>query len=121
MSNDLTKGAVFSCIREFLEQFRREYNTEFHVVFYTSIGKIVCDLEPPASKRSLLGFADDPTTFTVDISAMFDGTGLFDSQLINIKNAIIYKNNSDEELMRTEQMVLFADHILGFNLIRQKN
>lgn len=119
MSNELSKEAVFSCIRQFLDKFRMEYNTEFHVVFYTSIGKIVCDLEMPATKSSLLGFADDPTNFTVDISAMFDGTDLFNSQLINIKNAIIYKNNSDEELMRTEQMILFADHIIGFNLIRQ--
>ena len=119
MSNDLAKGLVFTHIREFLDKLTMEYNTEFQVVFLTSIGKIVCDIEPPASRDALIGLTDDPTMFTVDISAIFDGKDISDSQFINAKNVIVYKNNSEEEFMRAEQMVLFPDQILGFSLIRK--
>lgn len=119
MSSNLTKGMVFTHIHELLKKLRMEYNAEYRVIFYTSIGRIVCDLEPPAPKSSLIGYADDPTTFTVDISSLFEGTGLFEAHLINAKNVTVYKNNSDEELMRAEQMLLFADQILSFNVVRQ--
>lgn len=130
MKSDFTRGRVFTQIRECLEKLKMEYNAEYHAVLYTAMGKVVCDLEPPAAKNSLLGFVDDPTTFTVDISALFDGSGAFDEELINAKNVVIYENNADKdgsgknspdkEIMRVEQMILFADQILGFSLIRQQ-
>ncbi len=116
----LSNETVIVHIREFLKKMKMEYNADFYVVLYTAIGKIVCDLEPPATKSSLLSFTDDPASFSVDISAVFDETGLFDDQLINAKNVIVYNNDSDVELMRTEQMVIFARHVVGFNLIRKQ-
>ena len=120
MSKDFEKGAVFTNIRKFLDKLTMEYNTEFQVVFLTAAGKIVCDIEPPASEDSIIGVTDDPTMFTVDVSAIFDGQGMFDTQLINAKNAVVYKNNSEEAFMREDQMVLFADQILGFALVRKE-
>ena len=119
MNNDFTKGAVFAQVRKFIDKFKMEYNTEFHFVFFTSFGKIVCDLEPPAKESSLIGLTDDTENFTVNISAIFDGKDVFDTLLLNAKNVVIYKNNSDDELMRAEQMILFADQILGFTLIKK--
>lgn len=116
----MRNGTVFVHIRDFLNKMKMEYNADFYVVLYTAIGKIVCDLEPPATKSSLLSFTDDPASFTIDISAVFDGTGLLDEQLINAKNVIVYKNDSDVELMRTDQMVVFSRHIVGFNLIKKQ-
>jgi hypothetical protein len=120
MNSDLAKGTVFTRLREFLVKLKMEYNTEFQVAFYTSLGRIVCDIEPPAHASSIIGVTDDPTMFTVDISAFFDEKDVFGAQLINAKNVIVYKNNTDEELMRTEQMVLFADQILGFTLVKKQ-
>ena len=119
MSNDLTKGAVFTHVREFLSKLTMEYNTEFQVVFLTAIGKIVCDVEPPASEDSLIGVTDDPTMFTVDVSAIFDGQNMFDTHLINATNVVVYKNSSEEVFMQADQIVLFADQILGFSLVRK--
>jgi len=121
MSDNLTKCAVFIQLREFLERLTMEYNTEFQVVFLTAAGKIVCDLKPPASSDSLIGVTDDPTLFTVDVSAIFDGQDRFDTQLINAVNVIVYKNNSEEVFIQEEQMVLFADQIIGFSLVRKNN
>jgi hypothetical protein len=115
------KGEVFTHIREFLKKVTMEYNTEFHVVFLTAMGKIVCDLAPPVSKDSLIGVTDDPTMFTVDVSAVFDGQGIFDTQLINTRNVTIYKNNTEEVFMHIDQMVLFADQILGFGLVKKEH
>jgi len=119
MSNESTKSAVFTHIRESLENLKREYNAEFQIVIYTAFGRIVCDLKPPSTKNALLGFVDDPTTVVIDISAVFDETGMFDAQLLNAKNVVIYNNNSGEEPIRVEQMVLFTDQILGFSLERR--
>lgn len=119
MSDDVTKGAVFAQIRDCLEKLTMEYNTEFQVVFLTSAGKIICDLKPPASSDSFIGVTDDPTMFTVDVSAIFDGQNMFDTQLINAANVIVYKSNSEEVFMQEDQMVLFADQILGFSLVRK--
>ena len=121
MSKELTKGTVFTDIREFLTKLKMEYNTEFQVVFLTAIGKIVCDLQAPSTEDSLIGVTDDPTMFTVDVSAIFDGKGMFDTYLINATNVIVYKNNTEEEYMHADQMVLFADQILGFSLVRKNS
>ena len=120
MNTGLIKGTLFTRLRGSLKKLKMEYNTEFQVVLYTSIGKIVCDIEPPAQAGSLIGVTDDPTMVTVDISAIFDKEDVIAAQLINAKSVIVYKNNSDEELMRADQMVLFADQIIGFTLIRKQ-
>jgi hypothetical protein len=119
MSGDLSKGTVITQIRELVTKLKMENNTEFHVVLYTSMGQIVCDIEPPASENSLLGYTDDPTEFTVDISAFFDGKYEFESQLINAKNVTI-NSRSGEELSRMGQMILFTDQILGFTITRKQ-
>ena len=119
MNQALTKGEIFKHTRDFMVTLKMEYNTEFYVVLYTSLGKIVCDIEPPAAQNSLIGFTDDPTMFTIDISAIFDGKGLFDAELINARNVTIYKNNTDEEVARLDQMIIFTDQILGFTFIKK--
>jgi len=106
-------------MRSALRSLKMEYNAEFQVVFFSNIGKIVCDVEAPVKKDSLIAFTDNPTLFHIDISALFEETDAFDEQLINAKNAIIYKHNSDEELMRMDQLILFADQITGFTLVRK--
>jgi hypothetical protein len=118
MNSDFSKGSVFTRIKEFLKDLKMQYNTEFRVVLYTSIGKIICDLELPAKKNSLLRFTDDPSNFTIDLSAIFDGQDVFDIHLVNAKNVIVY-NNKEEEIMRADQMILFCDQILGFALIKK--
>jgi len=120
MSKNTNKGEIFTHITKYLNSFTREYNSEFHVVLLTAVGKIVCDIAPPAGSDSLIGVTDDPTELTVDVSAIFADMDLFKTHLINIKNAVIYKNNSDEVFMREQQMVLFADQILGFALMRKE-
>jgi hypothetical protein len=115
-----TKGTVFIQVRELLERLKREYNAEYHVAIYTSFGRVLCDLELPSTKNSIVGFADDPKKFAIDISAIFEGVDVFDDELLNVKNVIIYKNNSAEELVRTEQMILFTDQILGFSLEKKR-
>jgi hypothetical protein len=119
MGGNSVKGAAFTQIREILGKLKMEYNAQFNVVIYSSIGKIVCDIEPLAKEDSLIGFTDDPTVFSVDISAIFDGKEMFSADLLNAKNVIVY-SNSGEELMRVEQMVLFADQILGFNIVKKQ-
>ena len=119
MSNNLSEGVLFTHIREFIQKLKMEFNTEFQVVFYTSIGRIICDLEPPASEGSLISFTDDPTKFAVDISAMFAGKDVFDTQLTYARNVTVYRNNSNEILIKEEQMVLFANQILGFTLVKK--
>jgi hypothetical protein len=120
MNSDFNKGEVVMHLRELLSKLTREYNTEFNVVFLTPVGKIVCDLAPPAEEDSLIGVHDDPTKVTVDISAVYDGKGICDTKMINAKNVIVYKNNSDEEFMRAEQMILFTDQIIGFSILRKQ-
>ena len=119
MNGNLSEGVLFTHIREAIQRLKREFNTEFQVAFYTSIGRIICDLEPPADESSLISFTDDPTKFTVNISAMFAGKGVFDTQLTYPKNVTVYRNNSNEILLQEEQMVLFADQILGFTLVKK--
>ena len=116
MNSELTQGKIFATVRECLDKFTREYNTDFQVVFLTPIGKIVCDIAPPASIDALIGVGDDPSDFCVDVSAIFDGLDMFDTQLINARNVIIYKDNAETEFMHLDQMVLFAHQILGFSL-----
>ena len=121
MNGNLSEGALFTHIREFIQQLKMEYNAEFQVAFYTPIGRIVCDLEPPADSGSLIAYTDDPTNFALDISAMFDGKGVFDTQLTYARNVVVYKNDSNEVLFHEEQMILFANQILGFTLIKKQN
>jgi hypothetical protein len=118
MNAEWTRGAILSQIRQLVNKLRKDYNARYGVVLYTAAGRIVCDLAPPAPESDLVGFVDDPTTIPLDISAEFDGTGLFDSQLVSVKDAVIYRSDSNEELAREEQMVLFADQIIGFGLKR---
>ena len=119
MNVNLSEGALFTHIREFIKKLKMDFNAEFQVVFYTPIGRIVCDLEAPANESSLVSFTDDPTKFALDISAMFAGKGVFDTQLTYAKNVTVYRNNSDEIIFEEEQMVLFSNQILGFTLIRK--
>ena len=119
MNGNLCEGAIFTHIREAIKKLKREFNTEFQVVFYTPIGRITCDLEPPADESSLISFTDDPTKFTINISAIFAEKGVFDTQLTYAKNVTVYRNNSNEILLQEEQMVLFADQIIGFALVRR--
>ena len=119
MSSDVSKGAVFTQIREFISKLKMEYNTEFNVILFTSFGKIVCDIDLPAKQGSLIGFSDDTSKFSVDISAIFDGKDMFEAHMINAKNVVVYKHDSDEELMRAEQMIIFVDQILGFTLSKK--
>ena len=119
MCNATNRGTVFTQMREVLNSLKMEYNTEFQVVLFTNIGKIVCDVAPPAKRDSLIAFTDNPAFFHIDISALFNETEAFDEQLINVKNAVIYKNTSNEESIRVDQMILFADQITGFTLERK--
>jgi len=119
MSSNSPKASLFRQLKNALNSLKMEYNTEFQAVFFSHIGKIVCDIEPPASKDSLISFTDNPTMFIMDISALFDVDNAFDEHLINAKNVVIYKNNSNEELMRVDQMILFADQIIGFTLVKK--
>ena len=119
MNSNLSEGALFTNIRESIQKLKREFNTEFQVVFYTPIGRIICDLETPADENSLISYTDDPTKFTVNISAMFAGKGVFDTQLVYAKNVTVYRNNSNEILLQEDQMVLFANQILGFTLVKR--
>jgi hypothetical protein len=116
MQADWTRGAILSRIRQLVTKLRKDYNARYGVVLYTAAGRIVCDLAPPAPEEDLVGFVDDPANIRVDISAEFDGTDLFDSQLICVKDAVIYRSDSNEELAHVEQMILFADQIIGFGL-----
>ena len=119
MSDNASKCEVFKQLREFLDKLTMEYNTEFQILLLTSIGKIICDIMPPAGSDSLIGVTDDPTMFTVDVSAIFDGQNAFDTHLINATNVVVYKNSSEEVFMQADQIVLFADQILGFSLVRK--
>jgi|GEM_PF-2134698 len=124
MNNNLARGKLFWHIGEALRNIKMEYNADFQFVFYTSLGKIVCDVEPPANKSSLIGFTDDPSIFSMDISAIFDDmefdkNELFDCHLINAKNAVFYSNSTGEEIMRMNQIFLFSEQILGFTLLRK--
>ena len=119
MHNSHAEKSTFTQIREFLSKAKMEYNAQFNVILYTSFGKLICDLEPFARSSSALGFTDDPTIFTLDASAIFDGTSETNMHLVNAKNVIAY-DHSGKELMRTEQMIIFADQILGFSLINKQ-
>jgi len=118
MNVDQAKVTIFEELRTFLHSMRMEYNTEFRVVFLTAVGKIVCDLEEPAHESGMIGLSDDPEAITIDISAIFDNLGSFNTQLVNAKNVVVYKNNSEDVFMRAEQMAIFADQILGFTLTK---
>jgi hypothetical protein len=114
MSDLLEKSKVFTDLRDFQIKMRMEYNAEYKVVLYTAIGRVVCDLEPLAPRDSLIGISDDPAAVSVDVSALFSG-----DNPVNAKNVIIYKHDSNEELTRADQIMLFADQILGFSLLKQ--
>ena len=113
------KYAIKKNVETNLNKLKMEYNAEFQIILYTAMGRIVCDLEPPAEEGSLVSFTDDPTIFSIDISAMFDQKELFSANLVNAKNAVIYSNDTGLEIMRTEQILLFMDQIIGFSLIRR--
>ena len=119
MSDDLTKSAVFAQVREFIKTLKMEYNTNYRVAFLTSIGKIVCDLEPFADRSALIGITDDPSVFTVDISALFSKDNL-GTHVINATDVVVYSNDSKEVIMRTDQMILFADQILGIAIVKKE-
>ena len=114
----LQKAAIIANIRNTINTLKMEYNTDFKIALYTTMGKIVCDVEPPAKKSSFVNFDDDPAKLVVDISAIFDGTEAFETHLINARDVVVY-NNSNEEIMKIEQMILFADDILGFALVKK--
>ena len=114
------KISIISQIRRFLEDSKREYNQEFRVEFLTSIGRIHCDVEPLAHTTELIGYLDDPENVVIDVSAIFGDNSEFDSQLINAKNVVLYKNNSDEILMTSKQIILFVDRILGFSIVKKR-
>ena len=120
MSKDLSRVAIFTHVRELVEKLKMENNMEYQVVLYTSFGRIECGIAPPASESELLGFTDDPTEFTVDVSAIFDGkVDVFESHLINAVNVIIY-NHFGEEISRVDQMMVFSDQILGFCIMKKR-
>jgi hypothetical protein len=116
MESGAAKGAVIAQLRQLVNTLRKDYNKEYRVVLYTASGRIVCDLAPPSPRNDLVSYVDDPNTISLDVSADFDGTGLFDSQLVNVKNAVIYRSDSNDELARADQIILFADQIIGFGL-----
>ena len=117
MSSYSARSSTFMRVREFLQNIKMSHNAHFKVVLYTALGRIVCDIEPPAEKDSLLGITDYPDLFTVDISAAFDEKSEADSNLLNARNVIVY-NSAGEESMRVDQMLIFADRIIGFGLER---
>ena len=119
MGSNKSEGLLFKHIREYIQKLKMEFNAEYQVVFYTSLGRMVCDLEEPAQENSLVSFTDDPTNFTIDISAMFAGKGILDTQWTYVKNIIVYKNDSDKVLFKEEQMILFDDQLLGFTLVKK--
>ena len=116
MSEDLKKGSIFTQVQECIANLKMEYNTEYNVVFLTSVGKVVCDIGAPGNANSLIGLSDDPSEISVDISSLFDGSHLFETDLVNAKNVTVYKNSTLEKFMQAEQMILFADQILGFTI-----
>jgi hypothetical protein len=116
MNAEPSRGVILAQLRQLVATLRKDYNADYGVILYTAVGRIVCDLAPPAPKSELVGFDDDPDTIPLDISAEFDGTGYFETQLINVKDAVIYRSDSNEELERVDQMIVFVDQIIGFGL-----
>ena len=118
MNGDCAKRAIFARVEDLLHRLKMEYNAEFQAVLFTALGKIVCDIEPFTKESSPIGVTDDPSLLTLDISAVFEEQDVFGARLINAKNVTVYNGDSDEVIARAEQMILFADHILGFTLVR---
>lgn len=119
ISVDLSRISIFTHVREVLNQMKMDYNAEFRFVFYTSLGRIECDIEPPEDKGSLIRFDDNPDKIDMDISAILDGKEVFNVQLLNAKNLVIYENSTGRELSRLDQMALFVDQIIGFTLVKK--
>ncbi|MCL2579365.1 MAG: hypothetical protein FWE32_04975 [Oscillospiraceae bacterium] len=117
-NNILAQCAALSGLGELLLKAKRECNANLRVVFYTAIGRTVCDIEPLADEDAFFAITDDPTAFTIDLSAAFNNKHGIDAQVINARNVVIY-NKHGQESIRTEQMIIFVDQIIGFSIEKQ--
>ena len=122
------KGNVITEVMHLVDRLKKENNTYYRVLLFTSAGALLGDVEPCASEAALLKYTDEPTDFSLDMSSIFnilekrykdEDNDYAGPYMLNVKNAILYKSSDlREEVKRIEQMILFSDQIIGFSLIK---
>ena len=121
------KGNVINELMNLVDTLKKENNANYKILLFTNAGALLGDIEPCASEGELIKYTDDPAEFTLDTSSIFNKLkkGYTDEEesyagayMINVKNASLYAN-SKETIINVEQIIIFADQITGFSLVRK--
>jgi hypothetical protein len=124
------KYIVFKELIKLIYKLKSENNTSFKVAILTAAGTIVGNIAPCSHENEMIKYTDDPTKFTFDTSSIFDvlskqyqpGNGeseYSDAYMVNVLDATVFEHGMTGEGKKIEQIILFADQIIGFSLVRQ--
>jgi len=124
------KDIVFKELTSLVYKLKESNNAYYKVSFLTTAGTIVGNIAPCSAENEMIKYTDDPEKFTLDTSSIFDilskqynhdndrKPGYSDAYMINVLDATIYEKGTRIEGIHADQIILFADQIVGFSLVR---
>jgi len=123
------KYIVFKELIKLVYKLKSENNSNFKVAILTAAGTIVGSIAPCSRENEMIKYTDDPEKFTLDTSSIFDvlskqyksdnsESEYSDAYMVNVLDAVIYENGIKGEGVPSGQIILFADQIIGFSLVR---
>jgi hypothetical protein len=122
------KYIVFRELMKLIYKLKSENNALYKVAILTPAGTIVGNMAPCSPENEMIKYTDDPEKFTLDTSSIFDVLSkqynpvkqeYSDAYMVNVLDATVYENGITGEGTHVDQIILFADQIIGFSLIRQ--
>jgi len=123
------KYIVFKELIKLVYKLKSENNSNFKVAILTAAGTIVGTIAPCSRENEMIKYTDDPEKFTLDTSSIFDvlakqyksdkvESEYSDAYMLNLLDAIVYEHGIKGEGVPAGQIILFADQIIGFSLVR---
>lgn len=125
------KYIVFKELIKLIYKLRSENNANYRVAMLTAVGTIIGTIAPCSAENEMIKYTDDPEKFMLDTSSIFDvlakqynsnkerETAYSDAYMVNVLDAVIYRNGINGEGEPIGQIILFADQIIGFSLVKQ--
>jgi hypothetical protein len=124
------KYIVFKELVKLIYTLKSQNNASYKVALLTAAGTIVGTIAPCSEEKEMIKFTDDPEQFILDTSSIFDvltkeyyagksHPEYSDAYMVNILDADIYRNGLNGSYDHIDQIIIFADQVIGFSLIRK--
>lgn len=125
------KSIVFKELIKLIYKLRSENNANYKVALLTAAGTITGTISPCSAENEMIKYTDDPEKFLLDTSSIFDvlakqydsgkerETAYSDAYMVNVLDAVMYKHGIHSDGEPIDQIILFADQIIGFSLVKQ--